>query len=214
MKTKKIFVTLFVTSLIFGFTACKKNAQNNTEPEKAEEQTEKTEVSEEQDEAQPLITAADLIKIYEQVDDKQFIEKNYADKGLERIFFNDYKNQADLPDDAGWMTEVWGSNMKYDNSKEKPEEMFTATGDNAIAVLVNHTDDADACIYFSNPKFKDIYLAELEKLGYKHFVGEDEFKQHYDVYAQEGYKPGDGGMAVFNLEQMKDIWELRLAYGS
>ena len=34
------------------------------------------------------------------------------------------------------------------------------------------------------------------------------------TYKDEKKKTKDGGMAVFNLEQMKDIWELRLAYGS
>jgi len=211
MKTKSFIISLLVVVFMIGFVSCTGNKSKEGGDATAKEEVKGEEKSDEA--VKPVISAADLVKIYDQLEDKEYIKKNYSDK-LTSLFTNDYKTREDLAG-ADWFTEVWGVNMEYDSSKEMYEESFTKKGDDALAVVVNHTDDPDATIYFFNPDFKDLYLKEIEgELGYKHFVGDDEFKNHFDLYAQDGYTFGDGGFAAFTIEETKGIYSLRLAYGN
>ena len=211
MKTNNLIAALWMTLVIFSFSACK-----NTNSDKAtsdENNTEKVESGEEGDSvsSQPLLSVAELMDIYDHYDDTKYFESKFSDKGMTLLLANDYKNEDGVPD-GEWYSELWGFKMKYDSSKEQYEEALTSEGDEALALLVNHTDDPDACIYFFNPAYKDIYLKQIEEQGYKHLVGEDEFGSPYDLYAKEGYKPGHDIDKVFNLTQEHGIYVLSYAF--
>ena len=108
MKTKSLLFTLAVSLLVLGFASC----NDKKAPKENGEATGTEEVAEEGQEAvKPAISAADLVKIYDQLEDKEYIKKNYADK-LTSLFTNDYKTQEDLAG-ADWFTEIWGVNMEY-----------------------------------------------------------------------------------------------------
>lgn len=214
MKAKHFFMSLGLAALMVCLPSCKNNASSNNasaDDKNAEDAKANVEASaNEQADSAPLLSVADLIEIYDNFEDNHYFENHFSNKGMKQLHINDYKNEDGVPDDH-WFTEVWGVNMKFDESKDMYEKSFTGEGDDALALVVNHTDDPDACIYFFNPKYQDIYLKQLEEQGYKHLEGDDEFGSHYDLYAKDGYKPGDIDK-VFTLTQEEGIFVLRHAY--
>ena len=202
MKNNLLLIMLMTLCL----SSCKNTGSNDksSSNDKTEEELSKTEVgsdgTQNQDSSQPLLSATDLMKVYDQIDDTTYFKNNFSNKGLKVIVTDDYKNEESVPDGV-WFTEVWGHNMAYDGSKDLYEQRFTPEADDAIALVVNHTDDADACIYFSNPAYLDIYQKQIEELGLIHYTGED-----FDIWAREGYKHGEEVEKVFCLgkEELND----------
>ena len=217
MKTKSSIITLMMALMIVCVTSCKNNgsAGKSDTDEKTENKTEDMGSTEKQttDETAlvPVLNVSELMEVYDSLEDYHYFEKHYASKNMKLIHSNDYKDVESLAD-ADWLTEIWGHHITYDNSKELYEEGLTAEADDALAMVVNHTDDPASYIYFTNPAYKDIYLKQIEELGYKHFVGDDEYGNHYDLYAKDGYRFGDGGQEVFSLKQEKNFYVLRYAY--
>ena len=208
------FVVSILSLILVCVVSCKNNSSdkasddNNSDSIQANVKADNngTEV----DGSVPLLSAAELAEIYDNFDDTHYFENHFSDKGMKQLDYDDYKNQEDVPDDS-WVTEVWGYNMSYDKSIDDYGKRFTSENDDALAVVLNYTDDPNASIYFYNPAYQDIYIKQLGELGFKHFEGDDEFGVHFDVYAKDGYKPGEIDK-VFTLTQEGDVFVLDYAY--
>lgn len=207
----------FVVSVLSIIMVCLLSCKNNTSADKAADDKTSDSIlanagkdDNVNEAAIPLLSAAELVEIYDNFDDTHYFENHFADKGMKQLLYDDYKNVQSIPD-GSWVTEVYGYNISYDSSKDQYGERFTADKEDALAVVLNYTDDPNACIYFYNPAYQETFIKQMEELGYKHFEGDDEFGVHFDVYAKDGYKPGEVDK-VFTLTQEGDAFVLDYAF--
>ena len=122
----------FVVSVLSIIMVCLLSCKNNTSADKvADDKTSDSILANAgkddnvNEAAIPLLSAAELVEIYDNFDDTHYFENHFADKGMKQLLYDDYKNVQSIPD-GSWVTEVYGYNMSYDSSKDQYGERFTA----------------------------------------------------------------------------------------
>ena len=195
MKRNSLLVALFAIVVTVCLSSCKNGKSSDKTDEKANVEASTSENGGSQEAGAPLLTATDLMAVYDNIEDTTYFKKNLASKGFKPLLLQPQLNEEGVKV-GDWFTEIWGYNFTLDPKNESYELGLTAETDDAMAVIVQHMDDATATIYFKNPAYMDVYQKQLEDMGLKHYTADE-----YDAWAREGYKPGEDVEKVFYLKK-------------